>query len=132
MVVVGLPPTSDVQALQNLYFARKFEGSGRLRSALSGQNQCRIEPNLEPQVQFFCSLDVICEKVLFIKANNILPWISGLVCLPSRKATATKIQGSPFFLLSKWSRGRVKQNTFKALIIFILLGNFYNFNLDYR
>lgn len=53
MVVVGLPPNSDIQALQNLYFARKFEGSGRFRSALGGQHQCRIEPNLEPQVLIF-------------------------------------------------------------------------------
>ncbi|XP_042050979.1 uncharacterized protein LOC121796252 isoform X1 [Salvia splendens] len=52
MVVVGLPPSSDVQALQNLYLARKFEGPGKLRSALGSQNQCRIEPNLEPQVLF--------------------------------------------------------------------------------
>ncbi|KAK6139655.1 hypothetical protein DH2020_026600 [Rehmannia glutinosa] len=50
MVVVGLPPSSDVQALQNLYFARKFEGSGRFRNALGGHHQSRIEPNLEPQV----------------------------------------------------------------------------------
>lgn len=50
MVVVGLPPNSDVQALQNLYLARKFEGSGRFRNVLGGQHQCRIEPNLEPQV----------------------------------------------------------------------------------
>lgn len=50
MVVVGLPPTSDIQALQNLYFARKSEGSGRFRSALGGPHQSRVEPNLEPQV----------------------------------------------------------------------------------
>ncbi|KAH6756255.1 DENN domain-containing protein [Perilla frutescens var. hirtella] len=52
MVVVGLLPNSDVQALQNLYFARKFEGSGRFRNTLGGQHQCRIEPNLKPQVLF--------------------------------------------------------------------------------
>ncbi|XP_073132350.1 uncharacterized protein [Henckelia pumila] len=52
MVVVGLPPSSDIQALQNLYFARKSEGSGRFRSALGGPHQSRVEPNLEPQVLF--------------------------------------------------------------------------------
>ncbi|KZV18988.1 hypothetical protein F511_27090 [Dorcoceras hygrometricum] len=52
MVVVGLPPSSDIQALQNLYFSRKSEGSGRFRSALGGQNQSRVEPNLDPQVLF--------------------------------------------------------------------------------
>lgn len=50
MVVVGLPPNSDVQALQDLYFSRKFEGSGRFRNAVGGQHQSRVEPNLEPQV----------------------------------------------------------------------------------
>ena len=50
MVVVGLPPNCDIQALQRQYVTRKFEGSGNLRSALSYQNNSRIEPNLEPQV----------------------------------------------------------------------------------
>ncbi|KAG4970230.1 hypothetical protein JHK85_036651 [Glycine max] len=50
MVVVGLPPNCDVQALQRQYVDRKFEGSGKLRSALGYQNQSRVEPNIEPQV----------------------------------------------------------------------------------
>lgn len=50
MVVVGLHPNSDIQALQKQIFARKSEGSGKFRSALSGQNLARVEPNLEPQV----------------------------------------------------------------------------------
>ncbi|KAF8370134.1 hypothetical protein HHK36_005911 [Tetracentron sinense] len=52
MVVVGLHPNSDIQALQKQIFARKSGGSGKLRSALSGQHQTRVEPNLEPQVLF--------------------------------------------------------------------------------
>ncbi|XP_010261918.1 PREDICTED: uncharacterized protein LOC104600578 isoform X2 [Nelumbo nucifera] len=51
MVVVGLHPNSDIQALQKQIFARSSEGSGKFRSALS-QNQARVEPNLEPQVLF--------------------------------------------------------------------------------
>lgn len=50
MVVVGLHPNCDIQALHRQYIARKSEGSGRLRSALSSQNQSRVEPNIEPQV----------------------------------------------------------------------------------
>ncbi|XVE70701.1 hypothetical protein DITRI_Ditri10aG0091900 [Diplodiscus trichospermus] len=52
MVVVGLPPNCDIQALQRQYVNRKFEGSGKLRNALSYQNNSRVEPNLEPQVLF--------------------------------------------------------------------------------
>ena len=55
MVVVGLPPNCDVQALQRQYVDRKFEGSGKLRSALGYQNQSRVEPNIEPQVVIFGS-----------------------------------------------------------------------------
>ncbi|KAG7988614.1 hypothetical protein I3843_03G196600 [Carya illinoinensis] len=50
MVVVGLHPNCDIQALDRLYNARRSEGSGKLRSALSFQNQSRVEPSLEPQV----------------------------------------------------------------------------------
>jgi len=50
MVVVGLHPNCDIQALQRQYFVRKSEGSGKLRSALGYQNQSRVEPNVEPQV----------------------------------------------------------------------------------
>ncbi|CAK9140998.1 unnamed protein product [Ilex paraguariensis] len=52
MVVVGLHPNCDLQTLQKQYIARKSEGSGRFRSALSGQYQSRVEPNYEPQVLF--------------------------------------------------------------------------------
>ncbi|KAL4296186.1 hypothetical protein GQ457_12G022100 [Hibiscus cannabinus] len=52
MVVVGLPPNCDIQALQRQYVTRKFEDSGKLRSAISDQNSSHIEPNLEPQVLF--------------------------------------------------------------------------------
>ncbi|KAG6428564.1 hypothetical protein SASPL_112816 [Salvia splendens] len=74
MVVVGLPPSSDVQALQNLYLARKFEGPGKLRSALGSQNQCRIEPNLEPQVLFVYPP----EKQLPLKYKDLLSF-----CFPN-------------------------------------------------
>lgn len=50
MVVVGLHPNCDIQALERQYVGRKSEGSGKLRSTLSAQNQSRVEPNLEPQV----------------------------------------------------------------------------------
>ncbi|KAL8464123.1 hypothetical protein ACS0TY_033883 [Phlomoides rotata] len=74
MVVVGLPPNSDIQALQNLYFAKKFEGSGRFRNALGGQHQCRIEPNLEPQVLFVYPP----EKQLPLKYRDLLSF-----CFPA-------------------------------------------------
>lgn len=74
MVVVGLPPNSDIQALQNLYFARKFEGSGRFRNPLGGQHQCRIEPNLEPQVLFVYPP----EKQLPLKYKDLLSF-----CFPA-------------------------------------------------
>lgn len=74
MVVVGLPPNCDVQALQKLYFARKYEGSGGFRSALNGQNQSRIEPNLEPQVLFVYPP----EKQLPLKYKDLLSF-----CFPA-------------------------------------------------
>ncbi|KAK4391862.1 DENN domain-containing protein 5B [Sesamum angolense] len=77
MVVVGLPPSSDIQALQNLYSAKRFEGSGRFRSSLGGQHQPLVEPTLEPQVLFV---------------------------YPPEKTAAAQIQGSPFILLSGRSR----------------------------
>ncbi|KAL2327264.1 hypothetical protein Fmac_020691 [Flemingia macrophylla] len=52
MVVVGLHPNCDIQALQGQNFSRKSEGPGKLRSALGYQNQSRVEPKLEPQVLF--------------------------------------------------------------------------------
>ncbi|GFZ10831.1 DENN (AEX-3) domain-containing protein [Actinidia rufa] len=50
MVFVGLHPNCDIQALQKLYFGRKFEGSGKFRSAINGHHQSRVERSLEPQV----------------------------------------------------------------------------------
>ncbi|CAL0304799.1 unnamed protein product [Lupinus luteus] len=52
IVVVGLHPCCDIQALQRQYIIRKSEGSGKLRSALGYQNPSRIESNIEPQVLF--------------------------------------------------------------------------------
>ncbi|XP_059461902.1 uncharacterized protein LOC132190895 [Corylus avellana] len=49
MVIVGLHPNCDIQTHHRQYIARKSEGSGRLISALSSQNQSRVEPNNEPQ-----------------------------------------------------------------------------------
>ncbi|XWS70086.1 hypothetical protein CRYUN_Cryun03dG0018900 [Craigia yunnanensis] len=68
MVVVGLPPNCDIQALQRQYVTRKFEGSGKLRSALSYQNNSRVEPNLEPQVLFVYPP----EKQLPLKYKDLL------------------------------------------------------------
>lgn len=67
MVVVGLHPNCDIRALENQYVARKFEGSGKLRSALSNQNQSRVEPNIEPQVVIdrkFCGPCLYYENLL--------------------------------------------------------------------
>ncbi|KAL2251047.1 UNVERIFIED_CONTAM: hypothetical protein Sindi_2227000 [Sesamum indicum] len=74
VVVLGLPPNSDVEALQSMYFARKFEGSGRFRNAICGQNQSRIEPNLEPQVLFVYPP----EKQLPLKHKDLLSF-----CFPA-------------------------------------------------
>ncbi|XP_057985748.1 uncharacterized protein LOC110655500 isoform X3 [Hevea brasiliensis] len=52
MVVVGLHPNCDLQALQRQYITRKSEVSGRLQGSLGSQNQSRVEPILEPQVLF--------------------------------------------------------------------------------
>lgn len=53
MVVVGLHPNCDIQALERQYVGRKAEGSGKFRNTLSSQNPSRVEPNLEPQVGWF-------------------------------------------------------------------------------
>ncbi|KAL0308433.1 UNVERIFIED_CONTAM: DENN domain-containing protein 5B [Sesamum radiatum] len=74
VVILGLPPNSDVEALQSMYFARKFEGSGRFRNAICGQNQSRIEPNLEPQVLFVYPP----EKQLPLKHKDLLSF-----CFPA-------------------------------------------------
>lgn len=71
MVVVGLHPNCDIQALHRQYIARKSEGSGKLRSALNYQNYSRVEPNLEPQVgilvyKMLKFVVLICENVLSI------------------------------------------------------------------
>ncbi|KAJ1439922.1 hypothetical protein SESBI_02146 [Sesbania bispinosa] len=68
MVVVGLHPNCDIQALQSQYVVRKSEGSGKLRSALGYQNQSRVEPNLEPQVLFVYPP----EKQLPLKDKDLL------------------------------------------------------------
>ena len=66
MVVVGLHPNCDIQALQKLYFGRKSEGSGRFRTALNGQNQSRIEPNLEPQVHILYTIQKYINHEIWI------------------------------------------------------------------
>ncbi|XP_039024074.1 uncharacterized protein LOC120156878 isoform X1 [Hibiscus syriacus] len=68
MVVVGLPPSCDVQAPQRQYVTRQFEGSGKLRSVLSCQNSSRVEPCLEPQVLFVYPP----EKQLPLKYKDLL------------------------------------------------------------
>ncbi|XP_044463922.1 uncharacterized protein LOC123194655 isoform X2 [Mangifera indica] len=68
MVVVGLHPNCDIQALHRQYIARKSEGSGKLRSALNYQNYSRVEPNLEPQVLFAYPR----EKQLPLKYKDLL------------------------------------------------------------
>ncbi|XP_076890631.1 uncharacterized protein LOC143541785 [Bidens hawaiensis] len=66
MVVVGLHPNCDIQALQRQYFGRP-ESLGRLRSARS-QHQFRVEPNLEPQVLFVYPPD----KQLPLRSKDLL------------------------------------------------------------
>ncbi|KOM47689.1 hypothetical protein LR48_Vigan07g139300 [Vigna angularis] len=68
MVIVGLHPNCDVQALQRQYHERKFEGSAKLRSALGYQSQSCVEPNIEPQVLFVYPP----EKPLPLKCKNLL------------------------------------------------------------
>ncbi|XP_031267909.1 uncharacterized protein LOC116126354 isoform X2 [Pistacia vera] len=68
MVVVGLHPNCDIQALYRQYIARKSEGSGKLRSAFNYQNYSRVEPNLEPQVLFAYPR----EKQLPLKYKDLL------------------------------------------------------------
>ncbi|XP_008459756.1 uncharacterized protein LOC103498787 isoform X2 [Cucumis melo] len=69
MVVVGLHPNCDIQALQRQYAAKRSEGSGRLRTALNNsQNQSRVEPHLEPQVLFVYPP----EKQLPLKYKDLL------------------------------------------------------------
>lgn len=64
MVVVGLHPNCDIQALERQCIARKSEFPGKLRSALNYQNYARVEPNIEPQVgvlvevEFYGVLDI--------------------------------------------------------------------------
>ncbi|XP_048334758.2 uncharacterized protein LOC107424124 [Ziziphus jujuba] len=66
MVVVGLHPNCDIQALERQYIARKSEGSGKLRSAISYQT--RVEANIEPQVLFVYPP----EKQLPLKYKDLL------------------------------------------------------------
>lgn len=55
MVVVGLPPNFDSHALRQRLIARKSEGSGKFRIALSGHYNSRVEPDFDPQVNTFTS-----------------------------------------------------------------------------
>ncbi|GFY98508.1 DENN (AEX-3) domain-containing protein [Actinidia rufa] len=68
MVVVGLHPNCDIQALQKQYFCRKSEGSGKFQSAINGHHQSRVEPSLEPQVLFVYPP----EKQLPLKYKDLL------------------------------------------------------------
>ncbi|CAJ2649945.1 unnamed protein product [Trifolium pratense] len=68
MVVVGLHPNCDVQALHRQFVDRKLEGSGKLRSELGCQSQSRAEPNIEPQVLFVYPP----EKRLPLKCKDLL------------------------------------------------------------
>ncbi|KAL8189081.1 hypothetical protein R6Q57_029342 [Mikania cordata] len=68
MVVVGLHPNCDIQALQRQYIGRRSEVPGRLRNAISVQNQFRVEPNFEPQVLFVYPPD----KQLPLRSKDLL------------------------------------------------------------
>ncbi|KAJ7955973.1 DENN domain containing protein [Quillaja saponaria] len=68
MVIVGLHPNCDIQALQRQYIGRRSEGSGKLRNALNYQSQSRVEPNIEPQILFVYPP----EKQLPVKYKDLL------------------------------------------------------------
>ncbi|RYQ78848.1 hypothetical protein Ahy_Scaffold9g108597 isoform A [Arachis hypogaea] len=72
MVVVGLHPNCDVQALRRQYVDRKIESPGKLRSALGYQNQSRIEPNIEPNIEPQVLFVYPPEKKLPLKSKDLL------------------------------------------------------------
>ncbi|KAK6944755.1 uDENN domain, partial [Dillenia turbinata] len=86
MVVVGLHPNSNVEALQRQFFARKSEGSGKLRSALSSQSQSRVEPNLEPQILFAYPP----ERQLPLKYKDLLSF-----CFPGGVEVVRPVERTP-------------------------------------
>ncbi|GMH23325.1 hypothetical protein Nepgr_025168 [Nepenthes gracilis] len=73
MVVVGLHPNCDIQALRRKLYARKSEGLGKFRNSRSGQQHSCVEPNLEPQILFAYPP----EKQLPLKYKDLLSF-----CLP--------------------------------------------------
>ncbi|KAF2287147.1 hypothetical protein GH714_038427 [Hevea brasiliensis] len=85
MVVVGLHPNCDLQALQRQYVTRRFEGSGRLQGSLGSQNQSRIEPILEPQVLFVYPPD----KQLPLKYKDLVSF-----CFPGGLEVGYMLTGS--------------------------------------
>lgn len=54
MIVVGLHPSVDVQALQKLVLEKNNEDSKKKRGLLNNNVQVQAEPNLEPQVLLKC------------------------------------------------------------------------------
>ncbi|KAI4376499.1 hypothetical protein MLD38_014254 [Melastoma candidum] len=68
MVVVGLHPNCNMQALHKRYAATKSENPGKLQSSLTGQHQSHVEPNLEPQILFVYPP----EKPLPLKYKDLL------------------------------------------------------------
>ncbi|KAI4379567.1 hypothetical protein MLD38_005847 [Melastoma candidum] len=68
MVVVGLHPNCNMQAVHKRYIAKKSENPSKLRSPLIGQQQSCVEPNLEPQVLFVYPP----EKPLPLKYKDLL------------------------------------------------------------
>ncbi|XP_058079304.1 uncharacterized protein LOC131227526 isoform X2 [Magnolia sinica] len=68
MVVVGLHPNCDTEALQKRVYEEKSDGPKKLRSSLSFQHQIHGEPKLEPQVLFVYPP----EKQLPLKYKDLL------------------------------------------------------------
>ncbi|KVI12201.1 uncharacterized protein LOC112507017 isoform X2 [Cynara cardunculus var. scolymus] len=69
MVVVGLHPNCDIQSLEEQYFGRRSEGSGRLQSPINVQRQsASTVENIEPQVLFVYPPD----KQLPLKYRDLL------------------------------------------------------------
>ncbi|XP_022999199.1 uncharacterized protein LOC111493653 isoform X2 [Cucurbita maxima] len=102
MVVVGLHPNCDIQALQRQYVARKSEGSGRVRTALNNsQSQSRVEPHLEPQVLFVYPP----EKQLPCKYKDLLSF-----CFPGG-VEVHAVERTPS--MSEWNEILLGQEHFK-------------------
>ncbi|XP_038987436.1 uncharacterized protein LOC103703282 isoform X2 [Phoenix dactylifera] len=101
MVVVGLHPNVDVQALQRLVLERNNEDSKKKRSLLSYNLQVQAEPNLEPQVLFVYPP----EKQLPLKNKDLLSF-----CFPGGVEVHAVERTPSLSELNEILLGQLKQN----------------------